>query len=203
MLPTLSQQLLRDLLREVPPEGETYFQGTVKTPDTPALRQDPEQYEVLKHGVHEIELRFARPRDLQDPQVGTLFVLSGLVFIQTIVPEEPASPSAPSAHAPSPEFDDITQLFIAHVTDPSRELLVREGERVRKGQLLARLTYRDQELERRTRHAEARLEETEAALALQEAKVHQARALEAQGLAAAGAVEREEAGLPKETSRGE
>jgi hypothetical protein len=30
-----------------------------------------------------------------------------------------------------------------------------------------------------------------------------ARALEAQGLAAAGAVEREEAGLPKETSRGE
>jgi hypothetical protein len=47
------------------------------------------------------------------------------------------------------------------------------------------------------------LEGAEVALAFQEAKVHQARALEAQGLAAAGAVEREEAGLPKETSRGE
>jgi membrane-bound metal-dependent hydrolase YbcI (DUF457 family)/biotin carboxyl carrier protein len=192
---TLAQQLLRDLLREVPPEGETYFQGTVKTPDTPVLRPDPEQYEVLKHGLHELELRFARPRDLQDPQVGTLFVLSGLVFVQTIVPEEPASTSAPSAHAPSPEFDDITQLFIAHVTDPSRELLVREGERVRKGQLLARLAYRDQELERRRQHAEAQIQEKEAALALQEAKVRQARALIGAGLASPGAVDREEASL--------
>src|SRR3972149_634938 len=97
---TLPQQLLKDLLVEVPPEGETYLQGTVKTPDTPVLKPDPEQYEVLKHGLHELELRFARPRDLQDPQVGTLFVLSGLVFIQTIVPDEPLS--APSPPPPPP-----------------------------------------------------------------------------------------------------
>ncbi|MFZ1059781.1 MAG: metal-dependent hydrolase [Candidatus Rokuibacteriota bacterium] len=192
---TLTQQLLKDLLREVPPEGETYFQGTVKTPDTPVLRQDPEQYEVLKHGLHELELRFARPRDLQDPQVGNLFVLSGLVFVQTVVPDEPLSAPSPPTQAAPAEFDDITQLFIAHVTDPSRELLVGEGERVRKGQLLARLTYRDQELERRMRHAEARIEEKEAALALQAAKVRQARALVGAGLAAPGAVEREEAGV--------
>ncbi len=129
--------------------------------------------------------------------MGTLFVLSGLVFVQTIVPEESASAPAlsPPTHAVPAEFDDITQLFITHVTDPSRELLVREGERVRRGQLLARLTYRDREIERRTHHAEAQLQEKEAALALQEARVRQARALVASGLAARGAVEREEANL--------
>ncbi len=194
---TLSQQLLQDLLREVPPEGETYFQGTVKTPDTVILKPDPEQYEVLKPGLHELELRFARPRDLQDPQVGTLFVLSGRVFVQTIVTGEPPSTPVPSppTHTAHAEFDDITQLFISHLTDPSQELLVREGERVRKGQLLARLTSRDQELEGRARHAKAQLQEKETALALQETKLRQARALAAAGLAAPGAVDREEAHL--------
>jgi len=194
---TLTQQLLRDLLREVPSEGETYLQGTVKTSDTLILQPDPEQYEVLKAGLHEIELRFARPRDLRAPQIGTLFVLSGLVFVQTIVPEEAASELAPSppSHAVPAEFEDITQLFIAHLTDLARELLVREGERVRKGQLLARLTYRDQELERSRQHAEAQVQEKEAALALQETKVRQARALVEAGMAAPGAVKREEATL--------
>ena len=49
----------------------------MKTPDTPLLRTDPETYEVLKAGLHELELRFTRPRDLEDPRVGTLFVVSG------------------------------------------------------------------------------------------------------------------------------
>ncbi len=194
---TLTQQLLRDLLHEIPPEGETYLQGTVKTSDTPVLKPDPEQYEVLKPGLHELELRFARRQDLEDPLVGTLFVLSGLVFVQTIVPEGSTSPPAPSLPAPAApsEFEDITQLFIAHLTDPSQELLVREGERVRTGQLLARLTYRDQELERRRQHAQAQSEEKEAALALQETKLRQARALIAAGLGAPAAVAREEAHL--------
>ncbi len=194
---TLTQQLLRDLLREVPPEGETYLQGTVKTSDTPVLKPDPEQHEALKPGLHELELRFARPRDFQDAEIRNLFVLSGLVFIQTIIHEEPASTPAPPppTHAVPPEFDDITQLFIAHITDPSRELLVREGQRVTKGQLLARLTSRDQELERRRQHAHAQSEEKAATLALQETKVRQARALVEAGLAAPGAVAREEANL--------
>jgi len=161
------------------------------------IRGPVEQYEVLKHGLDELELRFARPQDLRDPQVGTLFVLSGRVFVQSILPEEAGPPPAPSPRAPAlpAEFDDITQLFIAHVTDPARELLVREGERVRRGQLLARLRYRDHKLERRRQHAEAERPEKEAALALQEARGRQARALVASGLAARGAVEREEAAL--------
>jgi len=195
---TLTQQLLRDLRREIPPDGETYLHGTVKTPDTPLTQPDPEQYEVLKAGLHELELRFARARDLEDPRVGALFVVSGQVLVQTIRRVDGASsagtPLATSAlAAPAPEFDDVTELFIAHVTDPARELRVREGERVQKGQLLARLTWQDPELERRRQHAEAVLQEKEASLTLQETKLRQAQALVAAGLAAAGAVTREEA----------
>ena len=142
---TLTQRLLRELLREVPPDGETYFHGIVRTPDAVALKPDPEAYEVLKAGLSELELRFARPRDLEDPKVGSVFVLSGLVLVQTIRPAD-ATPTPPSA-APlaAPEFDDVTELFIAHLTDPARELLVREGDRVQRGQLLARLTWQDPE----------------------------------------------------------
>jgi multidrug efflux pump subunit AcrA (membrane-fusion protein) len=151
---------------------------------------------MLKHGIHELELRFARARDLQDPRVGSLFILFGRVFVQTILPEPapPPAASGPGSAAPL-EFDDITELFIAHLADPVRELLVRDGERVRKGQLLARLGRRDQELERRRQHAEAQLQEKRAGLALQEGKARQARALVGAGLAAAGAIERGEAQL--------
>jgi multidrug efflux pump subunit AcrA (membrane-fusion protein) len=107
-------------------------------------------------------------------------------------------PTPAAAHtlpSPRPEFDDVTELFIAHLTDPATELLVREGERVRRGQLLARLRYRDPDVAQRRQHAEALVEEHEAALALQTAKLRQAEVLIAEGLAAAGAVDRERAAL--------
>jgi inner membrane protein len=194
---TLTQQLLRDLRREIPSDGETYLHGVVKTPDTPLTQPDPEQYEVLKAGLHELELRFARARDLEDPRVGTLFVVSGQVLVQTVRPVSAGAATtgpAPASGSPAspPEFDDVTEVFIAHVTDPARELLIREGDRVQKGQLLARLTWKDPELERKRQHAEAVLQEREAALALQEGKLRQAQALVAAGLAVAGAVTREE-----------
>lgn len=72
------------------------------------VKPDPEQYEVLKAGAHELELRFARPRDLLDPQLGTVLVLSGQVLVRTIVPDSPAMPSAPGSATPTPEFDDVT-----------------------------------------------------------------------------------------------
>ena len=192
---TLTQQLLRDLLREVPPDGETFFHGILRTPDTPALKPDPEAYETLKAGLGALELRFARPRDLEDPQLGSLFVLSGLVLVQTIRPADvtpaPANASPPRA----PEFDDVTELFIARLTDPGRELLVREGERVQRGQLLARLTWKDPELERQRQHAVAQLAERQAALALRQAAVGQAHALVAAQLAPSGSLARAEADL--------
>jgi inner membrane protein len=195
---TLTQRLLRDLLREVPPDGETFLHGTVKTTDAVLLKPDPEQYEVLKPGLHALELRYARPRDLKDPQVGTLFVVSGLVLVQTIRPADPAmAVTGPSAAEPAqaPEFDDVTELFITHVTDRARELLVHEGDRIAKGQLLARLTWRDPELERRREHAEAVLEEKQATLTLEARKVRLARALVQAQLAVSDAAAREEAAL--------
>jgi membrane-bound metal-dependent hydrolase YbcI (DUF457 family) len=192
---TLTQRLLRDLLREVPPDGETYFHGTVRTPDAVALKQDPEAYETLRTGLSELELRFARPRELDEPKVGSLFVLSGLVLVQTIraAEESPATPSvAPVAAA---EFDDVTELFIARLTDPARELLVREGDRVQRGQLLARRTGPDPELERQRQQAIAELAEREATERLREAAAGQARALADVGLAGPGSLAKTEADL--------
>jgi membrane-bound metal-dependent hydrolase YbcI (DUF457 family) len=192
---TLTQQLLRDLLSEIPLDGETYLHGVVRTTDAPALKPDPEAYETLKAGFGALELRFARPRDLTDPQLGSLFVLSGRVLVQTI--RTNAAQSAPvDAAPPGPaDFDDVTELFIAHVTDPVRELLVREGERVQHGQLLARLTWKDPELERQRQHAEAQRIEQESLEALRAVAVRQIRALVAANLAVPGAIGRAEAEL--------
>ena len=186
---TLTQRLLRELLREVPPDGETYFHGIVRTPDAVALKPDPEAYEVLKAGLSALELRFARPRDLEAPELRGVFVLEGQVLVQTIRPEGQALrvPAAPPP-LPGAEFDDVTELFIAHVTDPARELLVREGDRVRAGQLLARLTWKEPDLERKRQEAQAGLAEGEATLRLREAGLAQARALVAASLAPSGAL---------------
>ncbi len=192
---TLTQRLLRDVLDEVSPEGETYFHGIVRTPDAVVLKPDPEAYEVLKAGLHEVELRFARPQDLEDLRVGNLFVLSGLVLVQTIRPAEHLSPAPAPTSRLATEFDDVTEVFIAHLTDPARELLVREGDRVQRGQLLARLGWRDPELQRQRQHTEAQLAERQATLAVREAAVEQARALIAAQLAAPGALARTEADL--------
>jgi inner membrane protein len=193
----LSQQLLQDLLAHIPPTGETYLHGTVRTPDTPPIRPDPERYPVLTPGLQALELRFARPRDLAEPGIGTLFVVSGLLLIQTITPAEAEPPPEPAAapSAPAPEYDDVTELFIAHLTDPGRELLVREGDRVHQGQLLARLTWKDPELARQRQQAEAEHATRAAALTLQEGKAREAQALVTAQLAAPGAVAREAAAL--------
>jgi multidrug efflux pump subunit AcrA (membrane-fusion protein) len=82
----------------------------------------------------------------------------------------------------------VTELFIPHLTDPDRELLVREGDPVHQGQLLARLTWQDPELQRRHQEATAQLAEREAALILHATALHQARALVTAQLAAPGAL---------------
>jgi len=192
---TLTQRLLRELLREVPPDGETYFHGIVRTPDAVALKPDPEAYEVLKAGLSALELRFARPRDLEDPKIGSLFVLSGLVLVQTIRSADATPPPLSAASLAAAEFDDVTELFIAHLTDRARELLVREGDRVQRGQLLARLTWQDPELERKREQATGELAERLALQRLRENATEQARALVAGGLVAPGGLDKAEADL--------
>jgi inner membrane protein len=191
----LTQRLLGDLLHEVPSDGETYFHGVVRTPDAPAIKPDPEAYETLKAGFGALELRFARPRDLADPQLASLFVLSGLVLVQTIRPAGAPVPPALAAPEAAPEFDDVTELFIAHVTDPTRELLVREGDHVQRGQVLARLTWRDPELERQRQRAEGERRERERVAILRSDALRQVQALIAAGFASSGAVGRAEADL--------
>jgi inner membrane protein len=190
---TLTQRLLRELLREVPPDGETYFHGLVRTSDAVTLKSDPEAYAALTPGVQALELRFARPRDLEAPELRGVFVLEGQVLVQTIRPPGVTRSTPPAPPTPAPEFDDVTELFIAHVTDPARELLVREGDRVRRGKMLARLSWREPDLERKRQQAQAELAERQSTLRLRETSLAQARALLATGLAASAALPRAEA----------
>jgi membrane-bound metal-dependent hydrolase YbcI (DUF457 family) len=191
----LSQELLGDLLRKIPTTGESFLLGKVRTPDTPVIKPEPEQYAALELGMHELELRYARPRALEAQGVATTFIVTGQVLIQTILPWDALLSALPPVAPPPREFDDITQLYIAHLIDPARELLVREGERVHRGQLLARLSYKDPEVRRRRHDAEAQLQERETALRLQEAKLRVVRALWSGQLAASRTVELEEAAL--------
>jgi inner membrane protein len=190
---TLTQRLLRDLIREVPADGETYFHGLIRTSDAVTLRPEPEAYEAIKPGVQALELRFARPRDLEAPELRGVFVLEGQVLVQTIRPAEVEVTLPPASSPPTPEFDDVTELFIAHVTDPARELLVREGDRVQTGQLLARLIWREPDLDRQREQAQATLAERETALRLRAEALAQARILVEAGLATAVALARAEA----------
>lgn len=191
----LRHQLLGDLLRDVPAEGETYLVGTVKTVDTPTVRPEPEQYGVVRPGAHGLELRFARPKDIEAAELATLFVVSGVVLVRTVLSAETPTAAARSRPPPADEFDDVTQLSIAHLTDPARELLVREAQRVRRGELIARLSYKDPELARRHAQAQGQLEERLAALGLQEAKRRHLQALVAEGLASPAAADQEEVAL--------
>jgi inner membrane protein len=190
---TLTQRLLRDLLRDVPPDGETYFHGLVRTSDAVTLKSDPEAYAALAPGVQALELRFARPRDLDAPELRGVFVLDGQVLVQTIRPPGVVPSTPPMPPTPAPAFDDVTELFIAHVADPARELLVREGDRVQRGQVLARLSWREPDLERKRQQAQAELAERQSTLRLRETALAQARALLTTGLAAAGALSSAEA----------
>lgn len=192
---TLTQRLLQDLLREVPPDGETYFHGMVRTSDAVSLKAEPEAYEVLKPGMQALQLRFARPRDLAVPELRGVFVLDGQVLVQTIRTDVPGAPSSIATRPPEPEFDDVTELFIAHVTDPTQEVLVREGDRFQTGQLLARLRWREPELERRRQQLRAELVERQIVEALRVTAVRQVQALVEAGLAAPSAVGRTESEL--------
>jgi multidrug efflux pump subunit AcrA (membrane-fusion protein) len=102
---------------------------------------------------------------------------------------------APATPEAVPEFDDVTELFVAHVTDPGRELLVREGDHVRRGQILARLTWKDPELERQRLRAEGERLERERVASLRSDALRQAHALVAAGLASPGTAGRVEADL--------
>jgi multidrug efflux pump subunit AcrA (membrane-fusion protein) len=124
-----------------------------------------------------------------------VFALSGLVLVQTIRPVDGTATPGAAAVPPASDLDDVTELTIAHLTDPATELLVREGDRVYQGQLLARLHLHDAEAVRRQDQARALATERETARTLQATKVRQVEALVAAGLAPPGALAREQAAL--------
>jgi hypothetical protein len=143
----MKNELLGSLLKRIPPGGETFLNGTVKTADKALIRQNPEEYATLKQGLDELELRYATRKDILNPQVQSLFVVTGLVFIQTILPAGSPSPEmpVPPAAGELEDFTDVTDLFIPDVRDLEKEILVKEGDLIRKGQLIARLVRADEE----------------------------------------------------------
>lgn len=142
----IKNELLGSLLKRIPPGGNTFLNGTVKTTDKALIRQNPEEYATLKQGMDELELRYATRKDILNPQVQSIFVVTGLVFIQTILPANSPSPEMPLSPATEAlDFTDVTDLFIPNVRDPEKEIMVKEGDLIKKGQLIARLSRADEE----------------------------------------------------------
>lgn len=103
----MKNELLGSLLKRIPPGGDTFLNGTVKTGDKLLIRQNPEEYQTLKQGLDELELRYATRKDILNPQVQSLFVVTGLVFIQTILPAN--SPPQEMPLSPATELQDFTE----------------------------------------------------------------------------------------------
>lgn len=153
----LDNELLTEALSHLPTDGETFIEGEAKTLDQVLVSQPPDVWTAIEPGVRSIRLRYARPEDLRRPELEGVFVTQGHLYVRTVqtVKETDsshgrlsASAAAVQGEATQPEFTGVVDVYINHVRDMEREILIRRGEQVLKGQMLALLTYRDQEIKR-------------------------------------------------------
>jgi len=82
----LENELLGNLLDHLPKEGQTFIKGTLKTTDRVILPKDPDHYDTIQLGINEMNLQYARARDLEPLDVRTIFVIAGDFYIRTILP---------------------------------------------------------------------------------------------------------------------
>lgn len=153
----VDNELLTDAVAHLP-GGETFIEGEIKTLDQVVVSQPPDVWTTVEPGVKTIRLRYARPEDLRKPEMEGVFALGGHLYVRTVRPlrNEVAADSQFSASAVAvveteraqPTFAGVVDIHITHVRDLEREVLVRRGDTVLKGQVIAALTYHDQERKR-------------------------------------------------------
>ena len=84
----LQYELLGNLASHIPQQGQTFIKGVVKTTDRIILNRDPDTHQTIEPSINSIILQYARRQELSDSQVNTVFVLSGDVYLRTILPAE-------------------------------------------------------------------------------------------------------------------
>ena len=171
----LKYELLGNLVKHIPVSGQTFIKGNIKTADKVIMSSDPNIYEIIRPGMNSIELRYARKRDFENVVASTIFALTGEVYLRTILPVEAtthavsyqqtqqmdamgriryAAFNPPHSETIQPAAAQQTthlsrvhpvEMSIHNVRNP-REILIREGEYIKAGQLIACLSYNDQKL---------------------------------------------------------
>lgn len=166
----LREQPLSDVLAFIPPNGTTYLIGTVHLDEPLAIHVPVDQFESLRAGPRQLELRYATLRDLQAQHLTHVHITEGELLVRTITERRgraskdgvtfiPATP--PSRRS------KILTVVIPHLQD-AEELLVEPDQEVVHGQFLADLRNYRAELLPKSHAAFAQLAAAKAALAQQD-----------------------------------
>jgi hypothetical protein len=163
-------ELLGSLVNHIPPDGQTFIKGTVKTEGGGILPGVPDMYETIRPGFNEVELRYARKPDFENVAVSTIFVLSGDVYLRTILPATSPSLSHSGVMEQKSYFARNAKQFAVlpasmnvisgpsyfsrpHIADMQihnvqslNEILVVEGQFIKAGDLIALLTHSETKL---------------------------------------------------------
>jgi hypothetical protein len=142
----LENELLGNLLDHLPKEGQTFIKGTLKTTDRVILPKDPDHYETIQLGINEINLQYARAKDLEPLDVGTIFVIAGDFYLRTILPQDmadeesifPQLPKMPDARRKT-QWSHTTEMYLHNVRS-LKEIRVKAGQELKVGDLIAELS---------------------------------------------------------------
>jgi biotin carboxyl carrier protein len=144
--------VLGDLLPLIPSDGRTYLLGVVSTPEDVQPSFALDQFQPIRIGHAQVELRYATRHDLQAAHLDGLYVTEGEILLRTLLPAPRAARQTgrePSRRPPS--GDEIPKtlvhseaprrtvsLTVRRLRDP-QELLVHPEQTVTRGQPLADL----------------------------------------------------------------
>ncbi len=143
----LENELLGNLLDHLPQEGQTFIKGTLKTTDRVILPKDPDHYETIQLGINEMNLQYARARDLEPLDVRNIFVIAGDFYIRTLLPITPNEPPPPERGALSQDVGTkkqghpnvhTTEMYLHNVRS-LKEIRVKAGQEIKVGDLIAEL----------------------------------------------------------------
>ena len=137
----LHAQVLGDLLPLIPPDGRTYLIGIVSIPEDVQPSFAVDQFQPIRIGHAQVELRYATLRDLQEARLDGLYVTEGEILLRTLREASRRPPSGDEmpktlVHSEAPQR--TVSLTVRHLHDP-QELLVHPEQTVARGQPLADL----------------------------------------------------------------
>ena len=137
----LHAQVLGDLLPLIPPDGRTYLIGVMSTPEDVQPSFAVDQFQPIRIGHAQVELRYATLHDLQEARLSGLYVTEGEILLRTLREPSRRPPSDDEmpktlVHSEAPQR--TISLTVRRLHDP-QELLVHPEQTVTRGQPLADL----------------------------------------------------------------